>query len=242
MKALPLLVATPAETRKLRSFVLGIMLASTPGWAAGPPQEMKALRAEFTASLATATIPVLRQQVKDLLALEKKAAAARDYDTAIAARDERKRIEAAIADLDKASLFASSASTTAGDAEPERVVLKLADAKLDRVRFDPNAGVLTDWSGTGASATWQLPNLAPGGYEVVLKYQSGPLEGGSVLVQESFYTLSADLQTTLKEATEHNLGTLRLRKGDGQLKLSARTILKSNLMQLHSVELIPANR
>jgi hypothetical protein len=89
---------------------------------------------------------------------------------------------------------------------------------------------------------WRLPDLPPGGYEVILRYSSGPLEGGSVRVQESFYSLNADLGTTLKGFDDHNVGTLRVRDGAGQLKISAVKVLKDNLMQLQSVELVPANR
>lgn len=201
------------------------------------------MQARLESDLINATSPVLKQLAAELQALEKKAATARDYDTAIAVRTERQKLESQLASQQKvALLLAARQQTTAGDAQQDRIVLKPADAKLDRVKFDSAAGVLSEWSSAGACATWQLPNLPPGGYEVVLHYSSGPLEGGTVQVQEAFYSLSSDVNTTLKGFGEQNLGTLRIKEGAGTFKVSAKTVLKQNLMQLQSVELIPANR
>ena len=211
------------------------------GFAEPAGVDLRPLQSKLETDLINATTPALKQYVTELQALEKKAAAARDYDTAIAVRSESQKIEAQIASQEKLSLLLEARQQPAVDDAQEHIVLKPADAKLERVRYDPKASVLTDWSGAGSSATWQLPSLPAGGYDVVLHYASGPLEGGSVLVQEMFYTLSAELGTTLKGFEEQNLGTLRVRDGTGIFKISAKTVLKSNLMQLQSVELVPTN-
>ncbi len=204
--------------------------------------DLRPLQAKLETDLIGTTTPVLKLYLSELQALEKKAAAARDYDTAIAVRNECQKIEAQIASQQKMALLLAARQQSGSDEAQEHIILKAAEAKLERVRYDATTGVLTDWSSPGASATWQLPNLPTGGYEVVLHYASGPLEGGSVLVQEAFYTLTAELGTTLKGFGEQKLGTLRVRDGSGLFKISARTVLKSNLMQLQSVELIPVNR
>lgn len=209
---------------------------------AGPKAVLKEGQAKLEGDLIKVTVPVLRQQAAALAVLEKKAVAARDYATAMKAREERLKVETDIAAQEKvALLLAARQGGDAADA-PERIVFKPADATLDRVRYDATAGVLTDWSAVGASVSWKLPGLPAGGYEVVLRYTSGALEGGTVIVQEAFYTLTADLQTTLKGSIEHNLGTLKIRDGSGVFKISAKSMLKSNLMKLESVELIPSNR
>lgn len=206
-------------------------------------QDLRPMQAKLEADLINATTPVLKQLIAELVALETKAAAARDYDTAINVRNERQKLESQLTSQQKVSLLlAARQQTAAGETQADRLVLKPSEAKLEGVKYDNTADVLTNWASSGASATWQLRNLPPGGYEVVLHYASGPLEGGTVVVQETFYSLSGDLQTTLKGFGEQALGTLRIRDGDGTLKVSAKTVLRSNLMQLKSVELIPANR
>ena len=213
------------------------------GMAAGPGGDLKTMQAKLEADLIAATTPTLKQLISELQALEKKAASVRDYDTAIGARQERQKLESQLASQQKiALLVAARQQTGAEDPQQDHIVLKPADARLDRVRYDSAANVLTDWAAPGASAIWQLPNVPPGGYEVVLHYSSGPLEGGTVLVQEAFYSLNGNLETTLKGFGEQNLGTLRIRDGTGIFKIAAKTVLKSNLMQLQTVELIPANR
>lgn len=222
-------------------FIGGLIMALTAAGAV-PKAILKEGQARLEADLIKATVPVLRQQIAALTALEKKAVTARDYDSAIAARAERSKLEAEVAAQEKLGLFLAARQGKEAVEAPDRIVFKPADAKLDRVRLDSDAGVLTDWAGPGSSATWKLSGLPPGGYEVVLRYSSGALEGGSVIVQENFFSLTSDLQTTLKGFTDTNIGTLKIRDGDGILKVSARTVLKDNLMQLQSVELIPANR
>jgi hypothetical protein len=219
-----------------------VALWIVPAWAGPKGSELKAGQAQLEADLIAATTPVLRQQVTALSALEKRAAVTRDYDTAIAARNERSKIEAELSAQEKLALLLAARPGNEPAETQDRIILKAADAKLDRVRLDPASGVLTDWSAVGASATWKLPGLPPGGYEVQLRYSSGALEGGSVLIQESFYSLTGDLQTTLKGFVDDTIGTLKIRDGTGQLRLSAKSLLKTNLMQLQSVELIPSNR
>ena len=50
------------------------------------------------------------------------------------------------------------------------------------------------------------------------------------------------MDTTLRGPEVKNLGTLKITDGNTPLRLTARTIVKSNLMNLLSIELIPANR
>ena len=200
------------------------------------------MQSKLEADLINATTPALKQLVTELQALEQKAATARDYDTALAVRQERQKFESQIASQEKIALILAARRQTSADETQEHILLKAADARLDRVTLEPASGLLTGWAAAGASATWQLPNIQPGGYEVVLHYSSGPLEGGTVMVQEAYYSLGGDVGTTLKGLGEQNLGTLRIRDGAGTLKVSAKTVLKSNLMQLQSIELIPANR
>lgn len=219
-----------------------MLLAACTVMAAEP--DVQALRTDFSAKLASASLPVLEQQLASIIALERKAADATDYASAQAASEEKKRLQSIIAEFKKVSLLAIGTTAVTSRKNSPSIILKPADARdgLSGVRIDPETGLLTDWSKPGASATWKLSGLAPGGYEVILKYESGALEGGSIVVEEKFFMLSATLQTTLNGPMEHRLGVLRIRDGDGTLKITAKTVLKGNLMRLHSVELLPVNR
>ena len=204
--------------------------------------DLTSLRAKFELSLAQGTLPALREYAAELVTLEKQAVSARDYDTAIAARAEKQKVVAETAAQEKLALLLQSRQGAGDSGNAAKIVLKIGDAKLEGVTYDAASESLTGWTAPGASATWKLPDLPPGGYEVVLKCSSGPLEGGTVMVQEAFYTLSSPITTTLKGFEEQNIGTLKIRDGSGIFKISAKAVVKSNLMQLQAVELLPANR
>ncbi|MDB6137172.1 MAG: hypothetical protein JWO94_244 [Verrucomicrobiaceae bacterium] len=223
--------------------LLRLLLALSALAAQAQPADLTSMRARLELALAQGTLPALRDYAGELAALEKRAVTARDYETAAAVRAERLRVTSEAASQEKlALLLETRRQTDETKATAGKIVLKITDATLDGVSLDQATGVLTGWSAPGANATWKLPDLQPGGYEVILRYASGPLEGGSVIVQEAFYTLSATIGTTLKGFEEQNIGTLKIRDGSGPFKISAKTVLKTNLMQLQGVELLPANR
>ena len=204
--------------------------------------DLAVLRARLELSLAQNTLPALRDYIGELGGLEKQAVAARDYETAAAVRTERLRVTGEAASQEKlALLLATRQQGPDSKALAEKIVLKTTDAQLDGVTLDSATGVLGGWTHPGSSATWKLPDLPAGGYEVVLTYASGALEGGSVIVQEAFYTLTSNISTTLKGFEAQNIGTLKIRDGSGTLKITAKTVLKDNLMQLQAVELLPAS-
>jgi len=196
------------------------------------------MRSAFEASMAGASIPPLKELISNLEALEKKSAAANDYETAMAARTARLRTQAELAAAEKLLLLLESAT---GSAPVGKVVLKLEDAVLEGVTLDPVKQVLTGWQSPASKATWKLPGIPPGGYEVVLRYSSGTAEGGTVRVAEAFYTLTVPARITLNGAEDHFLGTLRIRDGHGPLVISAASVLKNNLMELAEVELLPCS-
>jgi hypothetical protein len=123
---------------------------------------------------------------------------------------------------------------------PDRVKLPLDSATLTDLRLE--GGAITGWSRPGAAATWQLPALPPGGYEVMLRYRCGAAEGGTLLIKEARFTLTTTIETTLKGPQERSAGILKVSDGSGPLILSAESLVSSNLMQLLAVELIPASR
>lgn len=204
-------------------------------------QTLTNARLEFERSLIEVSLEPLKKQVIELDTLEKQKASARDYDGAIVVRTERRRLEGELERLDKQLLLIQTREQSLRSAAlPDRIPLPLEQAVLNGVRRE--GGEITGWSRTGTGATWKLPALPPGGYEVVIRYRCGALDGGVLDVREARFHLSSPIETTLKGPQEKNLGTLKVTDGSGTISLSASTLLKDNLMDLLGVWLIPAWR
>ncbi|MBL9129595.1 MAG: hypothetical protein JNG86_00235 [Verrucomicrobiaceae bacterium] len=222
--------------------LLPLLLTAAPVAAQAPAgQEIAPLRLQFERDWIAASLSPLKKHITTMAALEKQLAAARDYEGAIRARNERQMSELELARLDKELLLLQSREQTLKAASlAARIPLPIDTAVLSGVTLVN--GALSGWSKPGASATWKLPALPPGGYEIVLRYRCGPLEGGSIMARESRFTLTAPIETTLRGPEDRNIGTLKLSEGATSLTLSAVTVVKDNLMQLIAVELLPASR
>jgi hypothetical protein len=222
---------------------LAVMAASARLSAAdSPPQHtLEMARIQFERSMIEVSLAPMKKHLLELSGLEKQRADARDYAGAIAIREQRRKVEDELERLDKELLLLQTREQSLkASLLPDRVPLPLEQAVLSGVRME--GGTITGWSRPGASAKWKLPALPPGGYEIILRYRCGALDGGELQVQESRYSLRGQIDTTLKGPQEKNLGTLKITDGSGPLTLSAVTLVKDNLMDLLSVHLVPASR
>lgn len=207
----------------------------------GASQEIVKLRMNYERSLIESSLTPLKTQIATLATLEKQFADAHEYDAAITARDERKRLQNELTRLDKELLLLQTRELALkGTLPPDRVKLPLEAATLSDLRRE--GGAITGWSKVGASATWKLPTLPPGGYEVMLRYRCSAAEGGALMIKEARYNLSTSIETTLKGPEERNAGTLKISDGSGKLTLTTQSLVTHNLMQLLGVELVPASR
>lgn len=207
-----------------------------------PKAAIASLRVSHEIALLKATAPTLREYMAGLAALEKRLATAKDYRGAIKARDERSSVEQQLARMEKEDLLLKTRESGLRSAAlPDEIILMPEQATLDGVTREPGTGALTEWKKPGSKATWKLPDLPPGGYEVIIRYSCDLVEGGSLSIGEQAFSLSGTADTTLKGASEKNFGTLKITSGSGPLTITARTVLKTNLMDLHFVKLIPAN-
>ncbi|MFN0075674.1 MAG: hypothetical protein ACKVY0_04285, partial [Prosthecobacter sp.] len=207
----------------------------------GASQEIALLRMGYDRSLIEASLAPVKQQITTLSALERQFADTRDYDAAITARDERKRLQNELGRLDKELLLLQTREQGIKTALlPDRIKLPLESATLSELRRE--GGAITGWSKLGAAATWKLPALPAGGYEVMLRYRCGAAEGGTLLLKEARFSLTTNIETTLKGPEERNAGTLKISDGSGTLTLAAQSLVTNNLMQLLGVELVPASR
>lgn len=203
-----------------------------------PPPDLRALKAGFRRSIVTAVIPEVKAHREELLALEKKLAAAQDFAGAVKARDERIKVEKQISALEQeAAILASLPSIENAARLTARIELKLSEAKLTSTSLDASDGAIAGWGQKDACATWQLPSLPPGGYEVLLRC-TGP--AGDVVVKEGFYSLTTSCKDTRDKSMEQNLGTLRIRAGGGSLTLVTAQPEKSAGWRVYSLVLVPS--
>jgi hypothetical protein len=215
--------------------------ASNPAPAHAPDNDLRQMRAQFREALLTAILPEQRAYHDQLQDLEKKLAAAHDFAGAIQARDERVLLEEEITAYEEEMPRLAARASGADQLLPERIVFKPTDAKLSGLTLEKD-GTLAQWNAAQASATWTLPKLPAGGYEVFLKYSSGKDDATGLIVRESFYFLRGKTTPTDQKPSEKSLGTLRIRDGDGTLTLAAESVPKNNALRLLSLELAPVNR
>lgn len=206
-----------------------------------PDLSLELARLKFERSMIESSLSPMKKHLLELTALEKKRAEARDYLGAISTRNERRKLEDELGRLDKELLLLQTREQSLkASTLPDRISLPLEQAQLSGVRRE--GGALTGWSQPGASATWKLPGLPSGGYEVILRYRCGALDGGLLEVREAKFHLTSQIDTTLKGPQEKNLGTLKLTDGSSTLTLTATTLVKDNLMDLLTLWLVPASR
>jgi hypothetical protein len=208
-----------------------------------PPEEIELARLDHHHQLLQASLGPLKTALSKLDELALTNARAREYEAAIAARIEREHIAT---DLDRIAkellILETRKQFLQTSLLPDHILLPLDNAKLESVRYEEEKKWLTHWDRPGAHAEWTLPSVPPGGYEVLLTYQCSPLEGGTIVINEKTFSLSGEMDTTLRGPEVKNLGTLKITDSNSPLRLTARTVVKSNLMNLLSIELIPANR
>jgi hypothetical protein len=184
-----------------------------------PPPDLHALKAGLRRGLLTVVIPEMKAHRAELLTLEHRLAESQDYAGAIKARDEGNKLAKHISVLEQEeAILASRPAVDNAARVAARIELNLGNARLEGAQYDSAEGALTGWGGEHPSATWQLPDLPPGGYEVLIRC-SGP--GGAVVVKEAFYSLASSCKSPSDKNEEQNLGTLRIRSGAGSLVLEA---------------------
>lgn len=236
---------TPVNIRRLiaslsiAAGLCGVAAQDKPPNEERPDREITLLRIQYERNWIAASLKAVKKQLLAVTDLEKHLAAARDYDGAIAAREQARHWQAELLRLSHdLELLQSREYVLKAEYPLPSVSLPLEAAKLSGVVHQ--GSMLTGWAKAGASATWKLPKMVPGGYEVVLRYRCGPLEGGSITVKESHFSLTAPVETTLRGPERRNLGTLKVSEGTTSITLTAASVVKDNLMQLLDVELIPA--
>lgn len=182
----------------------------------------------------------IKKHLLDLTLLEKQRGSLRDYEGALVVLKERKKIETQLEQLDRLRLLIFTRQEAIQATQiPDKISLPLDLAVLNGVKRE--SGELSGWNIPGANASWKLPGIPSGGYEVFIRYRCSPLEGGVLEVNESRFSITSQIETTLKGPQQKKLGTLKITSGDGPITLTGKALLKGSLMNLLELWLVPAN-
>jgi len=198
--------------------------------------DARSLRSALQKELLAALMPEKKAYRDQLVAMEKRFAAEQDFANAIRVRNERLALEKELAGIEKEM---AKLQTTPAAVESTHIELKCATAKSFGVQLDAAKGCLTGWDAPDAAAVWTLPDLPPGGYEVVLNCAGG---GGAVTLKESFYTLQGTLKPAKGDPVDQHVGTLRIRDGKGPLTLKVNSPEQSKALRVYSIVLLPSAR
>ncbi len=205
-----------------------------------PQADLSLIKTQLRKDLLQALLPEKKQHRDALLALEQKYAAATNYTGAIRARDERFALEKEIASIEKEiPILNSMAIALTSRNAPDRLEMRLSEATIRGVQLDAKDNFLSGWEKDQASATWKLPDLPAGGYEIILRYTA---ESGSVQIKESYYSLKGKLTATKEGPIESKIGTLKIKDGRGVITLTSDNPQQSGSLRVYSLVLVPAIR
>jgi len=206
------------------------------------PASLPQMRMQLRHNLLAATLPEKQNYREALFSLEKQLASGGDFKGAIRARDERLALEQEIAIIQHQLMHPPRVLSPASLAET--VELKPAAATLTAATL-ADAGdkesVLTNWAAE-ATATWTLPSLPAGGYEIYLTYTLKPGMTPVLHFKENYYRLSATLSQAAETPTQALLGTLRVREGGATLALSVKELTDPAALRVLGVLLKSAAR
>lgn len=206
-----------------------------------PQTDLSLIKTQLRKDLLQALLPEKKLHRDALQALEQKNAANSDFAGAIRARDEKFALEKEIASIEKElPLLSSRAIALLGRSAPDRLEMRLSDATLrGGVQLDTKDGFISGWEKEQASASWKLPDLPAGGYEVMLRYTA---EKGGVQIKESYYSLKGKLTAAKDSPIEGKIGTLKIKDGRGMLTLTSDAPQQSGTLRVYSLVLVPAVR
>ena len=137
---------------------MGMLIACPLTHAQDSDGQLTAMRTSFLRQLEATSKPINDKFVNALQAIERKAIAVRDYEAALAAWNRAQEV------LDRTGFG------------PGTIALYPRDADLEDVSLDEEIDVLNGWQADDSVASWALPSIVPGIYEVILQYSAAPLE------------------------------------------------------------------
>ena len=189
--------------------ILTLALSSTAQDSAVP--ELDQLRGTFEKDMLEAVTPSARLYLEELQQLERSYAASGRYEEAIATREERLAVATALSSktVEEPTTVVEEpeASTPAPPTELTRGTLfEASDADIsDGANYSASKLLLND---DGATASWDLGTISPGGYEITIGYTSK--EDAEIRVQENFFRISTTLPSSEGKPKTMQIGTLKI--------------------------------
>jgi hypothetical protein len=216
--------APPEEDSAPLELAREVELVETPPGQGEADPAIAALLVPYQISVARASIPLLSSYLERLASLEAKLVSRADYHGAIAVAKEQELVRGQLVYLQERLGDEGSNSSQ----RPAPLVLSPADAARSGTLANGSENALASWD-PAAHATWILPGIEPGAYEVRLALAIAPdATTTSFLLREKFFTLTAPLDpadakpiAASSSAATHvaSLGTLKIRSGDGPLRI-----------------------
>lgn len=190
-------------------------------------QSVEELRAAFESKVTSILDPVNRKYVAALRRLEKEFAMEKNYESAIAVRDERITVEAMLGDVGTGATDTATIPATPAVAS-EKV---LPGTKVEGVDGGTVESGVLKLSAIGQSGEWSLAGIVPGGYDVMVTYASP--NGATLQAMEHFFRITADVPPTGDEKTfkSVSLGTLKITSRALKLNLAKKAGAKDLLIQ-----------
>jgi len=187
--------------------------------------------------------PLNRKYAAALRRMEKELAIAKDYEAAIALRDERLAVEATLTKTGGGTAVSPTATPdvagqTAG----------ITDTALTETRFTGAEAVARNGAekladavrlgAAGQAAEWKAANLPAGGYEVVVTYSCAAASGFQV--KEHFFRLACEAPPSggADAAKTETFGTLKVTSRAGAITLTADSVAPDAPLLIHELKLV----
>lgn len=195
------------------AFLLSGLIAGTVS-----AQSLAEKRATFDGKVVTILESVNRKYVAALRRLEKEYALEQNYEAAIAVRDERFAVEELLSN----GVVSPGVTETTTTANVPGVTKDVVFAGSDASLLDGSSveGDALKFSKSGQSGEWQLENVIPGGYEVMVTYACN--EKATLQAMEHFFRITADVPATggSDAFKTVSMGTLKITSRAEKLSLS----------------------
>lgn len=222
---------------------------------ATPLLDLPRLRYDHEQEVNHVILPLEEGLVQQLAQLQREFASKEDYKSAIKTKAEITLAQQRIQELKRklaepppppALAMPEKNSTVGSPSLPSNstsVILLPKEAVVHGLlQLSPTAETIASWKTVDDSLEWKLNNLPPGGYEVIMEYSCLPNEGGRFQLSEAFHSLTGIITSTGGQLVKKNIGTLRIKTGDGKLTMKALSIIDGrSLLQLKSIELARAD-
>ncbi|MGI9239286.1 MAG: hypothetical protein ACR2RV_00710 [Verrucomicrobiales bacterium] len=209
------------------------------------PAKLKEMRQIYSKELAKLKLPILKKLAADLGELEGKFTKENKLEEAIAARQERLKIETLRLSLQAESEArvrpgSTARPTSKPTAEMREFSIPMGNASLQgRLKRPASDSYITNWVVSSCEATWSGGQIIPGMYDVYIDFDTYWSRSGGQL---KFEELNQDFHCVIPGGQKRKtmkVGTFRLGSALG-FTIKANTKNRYGILRLHGVTFKPA--